>query len=158
MGPFIRCAPIALDLQKKGYECWFYATDDAKNIALKLGLKFVNIPSRPENYINKISNKSWWTHTAELWNLYGYHDKKYLSLIWHNWEKGIVAFNPDCIISDLSIPSYFTAKKNNIPLLSITQSCYTPGLEEMNFVQEHHLGDNTNPKISELVLRNINEI
>ena len=121
-GPMIRCLPIAIELQKRGYEIYYYSRDYSSHYMGLYGFHQVPV-TYPKRYDGGLGITSKWIdleHFAATYeNEYEYFEQKYTC-----WIQFMKDLKPDLIISDFSLESSISAIVLDIPLVSISQGCY----------------------------------
>lgn len=121
-GPMIRCLPIAIELQKRGFEIYYYSRDYSSHYMDLYGFHQVPV-TYPKRYDGGLGITSKWIdleHFAATYeNEYEYFEQKYTC-----WIQFMKDLKPDLIISDFSLESSISAIVLDIPLVSISQGCY----------------------------------
>lgn len=121
-GPMIRCLPIGLELQRRGYDIYYYSRDYSSVYSNQCNFKQVLV-SYPKRYDCGLGVTAEWVDlehfAASYENQYDYFEMKY-----EYWIKCMRDLKPDVIISDFSLGASISALVLGIPLVSISQSCY----------------------------------
>lgn len=134
MGRVNRCLPIALKLREMGHEVAFTIWGNAGEAMEQMGFEYIPIPEIPgpkgqifhPNFVN----------LNHFLSMMGYSDPEYMRNELEARFNVTVGFKPDLVISDSSIPAAFIARKLDIPLVSINQSCSLPGGMPFTSVEE----------------------
>lgn len=129
MGPLIRCLPILLRLKELNNEIVYFAHKECIPYMNTYGFEKIDISvSTAQNSYMKND----WINADEYWSMFGFADYIWLKTEMQIWLDKISDLKPDIIISDLGVFSAIVARLLDIPLVSITQSCYHPRMPYEN--------------------------
>jgi UDP:flavonoid glycosyltransferase YjiC (YdhE family) len=127
-----RSYPIAKALVENGYDIRYYET--SSNALVESRFKDIGVYPISDKYKIKFLKKedrpkySSWYNPEEFCELIGYNDIEWLENTIDELIYYIKQFSPDYIFSDISIISSIASRILNIPLISVTQSCYHPNM------------------------------
>lgn len=123
IGPMSRCLPLLLKLKENGHIISYFSHKECITYMNELGFEKIDIEESLTAATSIIHD---WINADEFWGRYGFSNINWFEQELNKWIDKISLFKPDLIISDLGVFSSVVANILNIPLVSITQSCYHP--------------------------------
>lgn len=125
LGSLSRVFPIVKMLKEHGHVIKYSGYPTAKKYMDMIGIEELD-----EQFCfndKKLKNpRAEWTSAEEFWEMMGYNDPDWIMKKVNQLSESIKRFSPDLIITDLGFLCWMSAKLLNIPIVSITQSCYHP--------------------------------
>ena len=125
LGPLIRCLPIAERLRERGHDITYFGHQECRHYMDIYGYRHIELDVvKPSAY--NIVKKYNWVYADEFWSSLGFSNIEFLESEISKWIQKLRAYNPDVIVSDIGVFSSIVARILEIPLATITQSCYHP--------------------------------
>lgn len=128
LGCFVRIYPLMNYLfENSQCDIAYYSFSVSKEILSKNhSFRPVNISIPPFQKSIDYPIVNEWRTWEYYYGMYGFYDIDRIESDLKIYEKAILNFHPDIIVSNLDIYANIIAKKLNIPLISIIQGCFHP--------------------------------
>lgn len=125
LGPLMRCLPIINRLRALGHHIMYFGHPECRSYMEKLNYQHIDIDV-VMNIGDGNKKKNNWVNADEFWGSFGFDNQDFLKTELAVWIEKVQEFNPDIIVSDLGVFSSLVARILEIPLATVTQSCYHP--------------------------------
>ena len=157
MGCYVRIEPIMKHLKQLGNTIGVYSFSVPKQILSDSDYINVEINVAKIDKYPLFQPIPYYKTLEYYYGIYGFGDDNKLNNDLSNYEKAIMSFQPDLIISNLDIYANIIAKKLHIPLISIIQGFFHPDLykKKIFWWSKDEIKDG---KLGNIILNNINKI
>lgn len=127
-GPLAQVLPITDILKESGYNIWMNIHRNARDMVKREGYNLIEFPNRevPKNAMEAC--REWW-NLGFFFCKYGYSDDEYVKRLVEDYIEVYKQKKINLVIAVLDPICFIAAKVLNLPIISVTQSCFCPDCE-----------------------------